>query len=122
MKRIVSFFVVCVMILSLGACTTTQGESDEEKEVRSLVETIAMFEHNGVSIGGKEIKFSYALISTVEKISDDEYVVVGRMQMNDIYGTTWGNNFACTVVKSYDGENWQMKGDFQYQSSSWSRD
>ena len=64
------------------------------------------------------MKSSEATITNISKISENEYLVNGRMEMIDVYGKSWTNNFDCTVV-SYDGKTWIIQGDFRYKSNHW---
>ena len=121
MKRVMSFLVVLVMVMSLVACGASSSTNDVT-DVRSLVTSTAAIEHMKMTgtIGGEKMASSQATITSMKEVSSDEYLVSGQMHMSDKYGSvTWTNYYDCTV-KRING-SWKIVGGFKYTSNTWRR-
>lgn len=131
MKKAIGILLVFCLCIGLCACGMnednssgeTQGKSEREKvEWAVEIRRIAMEASDtkfGTTIGDNEIKSVSVSITNMEKLSDTEYIVNGRITKTDVYGTKWNNTFDCKVTSS-DGEEWSA-GSFQYKSDSWTR-
>ena len=122
LKKIMCLLLTVCTICTLCACGGRQSdeakENTPEEKVRSAVTVRGKLAYYGSTIGGNELKSSDATITTVNKISDTEYRVSGKIVMTDIYGTKWSNTFDCKVTKI--GDSWSAAS-FEYKSSSWSK-
>ena len=124
-KKISCLFLVIMTLFIFSACSggladtdSTSSETSETDKVRSVVQTRGAMEYWSGTIGGKELTRSAAIITNVKKISDTEYLVSGKVNMLDVYGTWWTNTFDCEVTKY--GDDWRA-GSFDYTSNKWTK-
>lgn len=122
LKRTLCLMLVLLMVGSLCACGSNNSsnskpvEKSEEELVRDAVETQRLFEYRFITIGGNEIQSANITITNIKKVSETEYLVNGKIVMNDVYGTQWNNTFDCTVKKS--NGSWSANS-YEYKSDSW---
>ncbi len=110
---ILVIFLAMILPLFLFSCKSDNGQ---ESHIKSEVIAAGMREYIGKTIGGKELKSSYAEIDSIEKRSDGSYWVCGKISMRDIYNTKYVNRYG-VEVKGY-GKNW-IAGEFEYANTIW---
>ena len=125
MKKIICILTIVLIILSLVACdegTDGSQASSPEELIKEAVLQKAAGEYKLITLGEKELKSSYAVVTTIQKISDFEYRVSGRISMVDVYATEWKNTFDCTVHLTSIG-TWRVSGEgFKYTNQMWEKD
>ena len=119
-KKTLCLILALVTICSLCACGGSKTtEKTPEELVRAEVESKGYIAYVGYTIGGNELKSSRAAVTNIQRVSDTEYIVNGKVTMNDVYGTAWTNTFDCEVEQDSDGD-WSASK-FEYTDDSWSK-
>jgi len=131
MKKILTLILTLCICLGMSACNTVVSNSNnfpreksEREKIEEAIENRRLADEIldrkfGSKIGDYEINSHSISITNMEKLSNTEYIVNGRVTLTDIYGTKYSNTFDCKVTSS-DGENWHA-GDFRYKNDYWTK-
>lgn len=125
MKKILSLLLMLAMGLSLCACDDTSGGGIKRTEIEKVYDAVesmriateATDKQLSKTIGGNKIASIRITITNTQKISDNEYLVSGKITKVDVYGNNWNNTFDCSV-ESDDGDRWDADN-FEYKSNNW---